>query len=234
MPVETHNSINLERDELNRYMGGGIPKNSMILIEGVDGSGKSLICQRFIYSLLENKKKVTYISTELNTLDFIKQMSSLRYPINSYILNRQLLFITMVPYLGKVKYQDNFLKEIMKKSELFQNEIIIFDTLSFLLVREDSTDEEYYNIINFFRKLNNLNKTVIFTIDPDHLDKHFVKLLRSVADIFINISFKEFAGQAVRTLEIQRFKRPMDTYMNKIPFRVEPLEGLIIEIGSFA
>lgn len=227
-------SIELIRDELNRYFGGGIPKNSLILLEGIDGAGKSLIAQRIMYALLKKGKTITYISSELNTLDFIKQLSSLNYSINEFMLNQQLLFITMVPYLGKVQFEDDFLKKIMNEKKLFDSEIIILDTLSFLLIKKNATDEHYYNIINFFRKLNNLNKTVIFTIDPTHLDDHFTTLLRSVADLYINISFREFAGENVRSLDIQRFKRPLDVYMSKIPFRVEPKEGLIIEIGSYA
>ena len=227
-------SIELIRDELNRYFGGGIPKNSLILLEGIDGAGKSILCQRMTYAFLKKGKTVTYVSTELNTLDFIKQLSSLNYPINEFMLNRQLLFITMVPFLGTVKYTDDFLEKIIEEKKLFESEIIIFDTLSFLLVKKDSTDEYYYNMINFFRKLNNLNKTVIFTIDPNHLDEHFITLLRSVADLYIHNSFKTFAGETVRSLDIQRFKRPKDLYTAKIPFRVEPKEGLIIEIGSYA
>lgn len=227
-------SIELARDELNRYFGGGIPKNSLILLEGIDGAGKSVLCQRFAYSLLKKEKKVTYISAELNTLDFIKQLSSINYDIKQYMLNNQLLFISMVPFLGKVKYGDDFLEKIMNSKKLFENEIIIFDTLSFLLIKKNDSEEVYYNIVNFFRKLNNLNKTVIFTIDPTHLDAHFLTLLRSVTDLYIAVTITNFAGQTVRKLEIKRFKRPYDVYMPQIPFRVEPREGLIIEIGSYA
>jgi flagellar protein FlaH len=227
-------SIELIRDELDRYFGGGIPKNTLLLFEGIDGAGKSILCQRFMYSLLKKGKKVTYISTEFNTLDFIKQMDSLSYSVNDYILNQHLLFITMVPFLGNVEFKDDFLEKIMLSKKIFENEIIIFDTLSFLLVKKNAGEEVYYKIINFFRKLNNLNKTIIFTIDPTHLDDQFLTLLRSVADMYMYINFTQFAGETVRALEIKRFKRPKDVYMSKIPFRVEPKEGLIIEIGSYA
>ena len=227
-------SIELVRDELNRYFGGGIPKNSLILFEGVDGSGKSILCQRFTYAMLKKGVKVTYISNELNTLDLIKQFDSLNYSIKDYLLNQQFFFITMVPFLGKVKYADDFLDKIMKSSKLFENEVIIFDTLSFLLIRKNAGEEVYYNIINFFRKLNNLNKTVIFTIDPTHLDEKFLTLLRSVTDIYIDIKISGFAGEEVRIMNLKRFKRPYDFYMRSIPFRVEPREGLIIEIGSYS
>ncbi len=227
-------SIELVRDELERYFGGGIPKNSLILLEGVDGAGKSILCQRFLFSLLKKGTTVTYVSTELNTLDFIKQHESLNYSIKNFLLDKSLLFITMVPFLGKVKFEDDFLEKIMVEKKIFEHEVIIFDTLSFLLVKKGDSEDVYFKIINFFRNLNNLNKTVIFTIDPTHLDDRFLNLLRSVADLYININIANFAGEIVRFLEIKRFKRPMDVYMNKIPFRVEPREGVIIEIGSYA
>lgn len=227
-------SINLERDELNKYFGGGIPKNSLILFEGIDGAGKSVMCQRFTYALLEQGVKVTYVSAELNTLDFIKQLDSLNYGIKNHFLNNRLLFITMVPYLGTVEYADDFLVKIMASEKLFENDVIVFDTLSFLFVKENAGKEVYYNIINFFRKLNNLNKTIIFTVDPTHLDSKFLNLLSSVADLYLGIDLKHFAGEIIRSIEVKRFKRPMGLYKNKIPFRVEPQEGVIIEIGSYA
>lgn len=106
--------------------------------------------------------------------------------------------------------------------------------MSFLLIKKNDTDEAYFKIVNFFRSLNNLNKTVLFTIDPTHLDEKFLTLLRSVADLYINCEVKNFAGEIVRAMMIKRFKRPKDLYMSTIPFRVEPAEGLIIEIGGFS
>lgn len=227
-------SIELERDELNRYFGGGLPRNSLVLIEGEDGSGKSIICQRFTYSIMKTGCTVTYLSTELNTLDFIKQHESLNYSVREYILNNKLLFITMVPFLGKVRFEDDFLDKIMTEKKLFDSEVIIFDTLSFLLVRKGAEEKEYYDIVNFFKGLNNLNKTIIFTIDPTHLDEKFLTLMRSVADLYIKAEIKAFAGETVRTINIKRFKRPHDIYMPNIPFRVEPKEGLVIEIGGYS
>lgn len=229
-------SIELQRDELNRYFGGGIPRNSLILLEGEDGGGKSILCQRFCYSILKNSElKITYVSTELNTLDFIKQHDSVRYDIKEYILNRQLLFITMVPFLGKVNFgEEDFLKKIMGEKKLFESDIIVFDTLSFLLVKKGAEEKVYYDIVNFFKGLNNLNKTVIFTIDPTHLDDKFLTLLRSVVDLYILVSTTQIAGDTIRAIDIKRFKRPADVYFPKIPFRVEPKEGVIIDIGGYS
>lgn len=227
-------SIELERDELNRYFGGGLPKNSLILIEGEDGGGKSILCQRFTYAMLKQGTTITYISTELNTLDLIKQHESLRYGIRDYMLQNKFMFITMVPFLGKVKYEEDFLEKIMESKKLFEKEVIIFDTLSFLLVKKGAEEKEYYDIVSFFKGLNNLNKTVIFTIDPTHLDDKFLTLLRSVVDLYIKVDISNFGGDTIRSIDIKRFKRPRDVFVSKIPFRVEPKEGLIIEIGGYS
>jgi flagellar protein FlaH len=228
-------SIELNRDELNRYFGGGIPKNSLVLIEGIDGNGKSVLCQRFAYALLTKGFKLTYLSTELNTLDFIKQMESLNYTIREFMLDRHLLFISMVPYLGKVKYEENFLDKVIKSDKIFENEIIVIDSLSFLMIKHNAQDEDYYRVVNFFRNLNNLNKTVIFTIDPTLIPEKFLALIRSTCDIFLDLQPLESSTSGnVKIINLKRFKRPNDTYIPKIPFRVEPKEGLIIEIGSYA
>jgi len=231
---EDYFSIDLPRDELNRHFGGGIPRNSLILIEGVDGSGKSILCQRFIYSLLKTGRTVTYISSELNTLEFIKQTDSVNYRIRNYFLNGKLFFVSMVPYFGKPKYEDDYIDKIMSNRKLFENEIIVFDSLSFLLIKNGVSEKEIYKIINFFKKLNNLNKTIIFTIDPTHLDNKFLTLLRNVSDLYIVVEIETFAGQVVRVMDIKRYKRPLEVYTVRIPFRVEPKEGLVIDIGGYA
>jgi archaeal flagellar protein FlaH len=227
-------SIHLDRDELNRNIGGGVPMNSLILIEGKDGAGKSILAQRMAYGLVEHGHTITYISSELNTSGFIEQMSSLEYDIKYHLLDENLLFIPMFPFLGITKLQPNFLDRLFKQKKLFENEIIIFDTLSFLLIKDNITQEKSFEIIKVLKNLNNLNKTIIFCVDPQHLNDKFLTLLRSVADVYFNVEIKMFAGNVIRVINIQRFKRPGDNIITTIPFKVEPGKGLAIEIASFA
>ncbi len=227
-------SVDLKRDELNRNIGGGIPKNSLILLEGKDGAGKSIISQRFCYALLRHGHSVTYISTELNTQGFIEQMSSLDYDVKFYLLDGQLLFIPMFPYIGKTKIKGNIMDKLFRAKKIFESDYIIFDTLSFLIIKDNITQEKSFDVIRLLKKLNNLNKTIIFCVDPMHLNEKFITLLRSVADVYFNVEIREFAGNIIRVINIQRFNRPGDTIINRIPFKVEPGKGLAIEIASFA
>ena len=56
-------AIDIPRDELGRSIGGGIPENSLIIMEGQEGAGKSAIAQRIMFGLLENGYTGTYIRT---------------------------------------------------------------------------------------------------------------------------------------------------------------------------
>lgn len=227
-------STNLDRDELNRNIGGGIPSHSLILIEGKDGAGKSIVAQRLVYGLLEHDKTVTYISTELNTAGFIEQMSSMDYDIKFYLLDDKLMFIPMFPFLGNTKLKPNFLERLFESRKIFKNEIIVFDTLSFLMVKDNISQEHCFSVIKTLKNFNNLNKTIIFCVDPEHLNEKFITLIRSVCDVYFNVEIKTFAGNIVRVINIQRFKRPGDNIITTIPFKVEPGKGLAIEIASFA
>lgn len=227
-------SIALKRDELNKKFGGGLPKNSLVLIEGNDGAGKSILAQRFVYGLIEQKYKVTYISSELNTLGFVEQMRSLDYDIQDALISDNLLFIPMFPFYGNTQLDSNFMGKLLKSKKLFEKEIIIFDTLSFLIIQENITHENTFNIIQFLKRINSLNKTIIFCVDPAHLNERFLTLLRSVCDVYFHLELKMVLGSLLRIINVNRYKRSKEEVTQSIPFKVMPGIGLAIELASLS
>ncbi len=225
--------VSVERDELSRNLGGGIPKNSLVLIEGVDGAGKSLVAQRLTYGCVQNGTSVTYVSTELNTMTFVEQMDSMDYDLKKELLGGNLLFIPMYPLLGYTRFESDFFNRLMANEEIFRSEVVIFDTLSFLLIHNTMSNTEAFNLINILKRFTSLGKTIIFCVDQTHLNETFLTLLRSVCDIYFGVEVKSFAGQVVRVINVNRFKRPEAPFINHIPFKVEPGKGLTIEIASF-
>jgi archaeal flagellar protein FlaH len=224
--------ISLERDELTRNIGGGIPKESILLIEGPDGTGKSILVQRFCYGLLKNNISVTYIGTELSTMEFVKQMSSLNYPVEDYLLKDSLMYIPMFPYYGNVTLHPDFISRLFIAKRLYDHEVIIFDSLSFLIIKDGESKKTVFEIISFFKRLINMGKTIIFTVDLNHLNDDLITLLRNVSDVFITTELHEFAGELIRVLNVKRYKRSAEPTSTKIPFKVEPGEGFVIEIAG--
>lgn len=225
-------NIEITRDELHRNLGGAIPKNSLILMEGIDGAGKSVLAQRLTYGFLQNGTSVSYISSELNTMTFIEQMDSMDYNVKFSLIEGNLLFIPMFPLMGTTTLAKDFFKRLMETEKIFENEVIIFDTLSFLMVRDNISQKEVYDFVGLLKRHCTLGKSIIFCVDPDHLSQTFLTIIRSVCDIFLKIELKKFAGNLIRVINVQRFKRPMGDVITAIPFKIEPGKGLAIEIAS--
>lgn len=227
-------SVKLRRDELERSLGGGIPTSSLILLEGPDGAGKSIVSQRLSFGLVRGERTVTYISSELNTQGFIEQMASLDYDVKYDMLDDKLLFIPMFPYYGQSRLNSDMLQKLAHCKRLFDSDVIVFDTLSFLLVNDNISQEESFQFISFLKQLTSLEKSIVMCVDPEHLNAKFLTLLRSVCDVILDLELRTFAGQLVRIINVRRFKRSGGEVLSSIPFRVEPGKGLVIEIASFS
>ncbi len=229
-------SVKLRRDELERSLGGGLPTSSLILLEGPDGAGKSIVTQRLAYGVVRGERTVTYISSELNTQGFIEQMASLDYDIKYDMLDDKLLFIPMFPYYGQSRLNGDMLQKLIHCKRIFDSDVIVFDTLSFLLLNDNVSQDEGVRFIGFLKQLTALEKTVIVCVDPEHLHGKagVLTMIKSVCDVILDLELRSFAGSLVRLINVKRFKRSGSEVLNSIPFRVEPGKGLVIEIASFS
>jgi len=66
-------------DQVNRAFGGGLPRGSLVVIEGRHCAGKSIFTGRFAYGLCEQSQTVGSLSTEREFTRFLSRMRSLSY-----------------------------------------------------------------------------------------------------------------------------------------------------------
>lgn len=227
-------SIELENDELNDKMGGGIPINSIMLIEAENGLGKSALAQRFMYGLIKNGKTITYISTELTARGFVKQMDSLNYRITEELLNDKVLFLSAYPTLGNVEFEKDFFSKMMGTKQIFEKDVIIIDTFSNLLVDKEINEEDVFKAIKFLKELASLGKVIVFCVEPNEIPQQFISYLRGVTDIYIKLEFKEQYGVQIRLMSVERFVGAGGDIESPLAFKVMANVGLALEIASSA
>lgn len=225
--------ITLSSDELHRRIGSKLPAGSLILIEGGDGAGKSIVSQRLLYGFLVNGHSATYISSELTTKDFLNQMHSIRYSVGNYIRQKKLLFIPMFPTVGRVVPREDFLDRLMRARDLFKNDVIIIDTLNSLIV-ERFSKRDLFALISFLKKITNMDKLVIITVNPTLFDSNALNILRSVCDIHFKLNLKLIEGNLKRSITVNRFRGGTKQVSQAIGFRVEPRIGFVMEISAIA
>ncbi len=224
--------IELRGDELHTKLGGGIPKNSLMLIEGKNGMGKSVLSQRFIYGLIKNNQTVTYISTELTVSSFMNQMESLSYDIKEAFLKQDLKFISLFPAIAEVHFKKNLIEELLEAEEIFNSEVIVLDTLGEFILQEGLTLKEIYQLVSFFNKLTSQGKTVIISMDPDAIDHHILQTFKKVSNVYILLETKEQYGNILNLIRIVRYSGARDDVEKDMAFKVRAGIGIVLELAS--
>ncbi len=229
--TETY-SIELEADELNEKLGGGLPIGSLALIEAPNGLGKSIVAQRFTYGLLTNDRSVSYISTELPVSGFLKQMESVNYHIKQEFLQQDLKFISIFTPMGKVKLAGDLVQDILEADTLMESNVIIFDTLSDFLVSRERGFDDNFDLLNDFKQHQMQDTTIVCCIDPETLNDDLRRMLSNAAEVYITMQEVEQYGQTVNRMSIQRFNAAQDNLDKELSFHVRPNVGLVVEIAS--
>jgi len=238
MNVDGHYSLGLEdTDRVNHAIGGGIPEGSIVLVEGVDGAGKSVWTQRMCYGMAAEDAYVAYVSTELTAADFMQQMHSLSYDVVDHMLSGQVLFLHADVDTHRGGDSRELLSGLTEPSTLWQGDVIFVDAFSAFLRNDPrfdaitdagEEDHEMESVLTFLQRMTNQGKTVVLTVDPEATTERALRPIRSVADVFLQIETEEVGQDIRRNVRVRRFanmKQPVD---DGIAFNVQQGRGLTI------
>ncbi len=225
--------FDLDQDELAKELGIHIPRDILIMVEGKESAGKSVMAERFAYGFLENNHTVTYISTELTTIDFIHQMKSLGYPIVNHMLRGKLRFFPVYPLQEQTAERNDFLGKLLQTNILYNSEVVVVDSFSSLIIN-DLDSRRALHVLSFFKRLLAAGKTIMITMDPEELREDVIKPFRATADFYLLVEIRMFGNTAQKMLSLKRFQKSLGRPGEVIAFRVEPELGFIVEILTMA
>jgi flagellar protein FlaH len=243
-------SLGLEdHDRLNKELGGGIPRGSIVLAEGDYGAGKSALSQRLTYGFCEEGHSVTFLSTELTTRGFIDQMHSLSYNMVDHLLDENVLFLhadfdTSGTFSGDGDGErQELLTRLMNAEVMWQSDVIVIDTFDAILrndpqfealVRQNEERQAALEIIGFFRDIISQGKVVVLTVDPSTVDEEAIGPFRSIADVFLELEMVEVGNDVRRQIAVKRFAGMGQQVGDSIGFSVRSGTGIVIESRSVA
>jgi len=111
---------------LDSALNGGIPVPSLVLLLGDVGTGKSVICQQFIYAQAKLGFKSVYFCIDHQPEDVRENMHSLGWDVESYEKKGVLRFINM---FSSEDYTFEGMKEVVER-EIRACERFVFDSIS--------------------------------------------------------------------------------------------------------
>ena len=243
-----------DHDRLNHELGGGVPRGSIVLIEGDYGAGKSAISQRFSYGLCDTGHSVTLLSTELTIGGFIDQMHSLSYSVEDHLLNERLLFLhadvdtgggrlTSQPSEDEEGSRKELLNRLMNAKAMWQADVIVIDTFDAILrndpmfealIRQNEERQAALGIISFFRDLVSQGQVIVLTVDPSTVDEEAIGPFRAIADVFMELQMVEVGNDVRRNISVKRFAGMGEQVGDTIGFSVRADAGIVIESRSVA
>jgi circadian clock protein KaiC len=82
----TNNSrIKTGIDKLDELLSGGLPKNSITLLSGTPGSGKTIFCFQYLWEGISNNEKCLFITLDERVSYLLKQANQLGFDFNTYV-----------------------------------------------------------------------------------------------------------------------------------------------------
>ncbi|MFB6113278.1 MAG: ATPase domain-containing protein [Halodesulfurarchaeum sp.] len=240
-----------DHDRLNTELGGGLPKGSIVLVEGEYGAGKSALTQRFAYGFCQEGLNVTFLSTELTVRGFIDQMDSLSYNVESHLLDERLLFLHGDIDTGGNELRGgtgdnnrkNLLERLMDAEVMWDADIILIDTFDAILrndpkfealIRENEERQAALEIISFFRDIITSGKTIVLTVDPTTVNDEAIGPFRSIADVYLELLMAEVGNDVRRSMAVKRFAGMGQQVGDSIGYSVRAGTGIVIENRSVA
>ena len=212
--------------EIDRRLGGGIPKSSLMLIEGDEGAGKSTVAQQLIWGSLNDGLKTSIYTTEQNINSLLRQMASLGQDVTDFFLMHELEVYPMVISPDEEDAETLFDKLGNHMKHNMDSDIIVVDSLT-TFVSQSGGDQ----IQDFFSSCKNLcenGKVVICTVHAKAFNEEFLLRIRSLCDAYVRLTVQSAGNKLIKAMEVAKIRGAEMNTGNITGFDVEPGIGIRI------
>lgn len=210
--------------EIDKKIGGGLPPNSLTLIEGQPDAGKSVIVQQFIWGCLQTCKRITLYTTENTTVSLLRQMRSLSLDVDDFFLMGW-LDIYPVPNSfsddAQALYTD-FLHHIADK----KSDVVFIDALTAFV--SHASEKQTLDFFSRAKEVCDAGISLVVTLHSYALTEQMLTRLSSICDAHLRLRVEDLGTQLVKVIEVSKVRGATKTTGNVVSFDVEPNFGMKI------
>ena len=224
---EISRSISSGNTELDKKMGGGIPRGSLTLIEGQSDAGKSVLVQQLAWGGLKDGLRVLYYTTENTVKSLLKQMDDLGLEVDDHFLLGRISIYAVPQAFDEGQSLQVF--QMLRRHIAQQQaniDIVIVDSLTTFV--SHVSDQETLTFFTLCKDFCDLNKTLLFTMHSYAFSEQMFIRLRSICDSHMRLRVEEVGDQLVKALEVAKIRGAEKSTGNVISFEVEPNLGMRI------
>ncbi|WP_119070147.1 ATPase domain-containing protein [Aggregatilinea lenta] len=214
--------ISSGNEELDSKMGGGLPVNSLVLIEGGSGSGKSVLSQQIVWGSLQDGFSAAVFTSENTVKSLVKQMQSIDLDVLDHLLLGVLrIYPIELSSLGDLA--PTALLQAMQHEK--SRDVIVIDSFTSAIIR--STNNKH--TMRFFegcKRLSAEGVTVIIVLHSDAIDPEHINSIRSMCDAHLQLRSEQDGQRLVKLLQVAKIRGAASSTGAIVGFEVEPGWGM--------
>lgn len=215
-------------DEIDKKLGEGIPLGSLVLIEGENDTGKSVLCQQMCYGGLNQLHRIAYYSTENTIKSMLAQMDSLSLDISEFYSWGY--FRVFPVHLEGVEWTSEQMKGtlhlLITHIRNIRERVIIIDSLTMFTTYSDED-----NILEFLTSLKNLcdkGYTILITLHQHAFKEDTLVRIRSACDCHLFLRKEQLTDRYISVMEVSKIRGAKKSTGNIVSFEIQPGFGLKI------
>jgi len=235
---------------LDDLIGGGIPKNHVILLSGQAGAGKTLFGLQYIAHGATNNEKGIFITFEQNKKDILSQTQNFNWNLERLEGEDKVKILDFKP-------SDMHIANILLKMEQtildFKPKRLVLDSLSTLSIyAEIMTSMELLNLMGvdiktatfipsgeaitrrtiteFLGRIKNLNTTALIISELPETSTFLSRdtISEFIADGVILLNYVGIVGESSRTIQVRKM-RGSNHSKDFIPYDIVEGEGVVLK-----
>ena len=209
---------------LEARMDGGVPLDTVTLIEGASSTGKSVLCQHLTYGALADGHVTAYFTSEHTPHSLVAQMESIGLEVSEHLPDK--LQIYPLPEREEGESPESLLSIVVQYLRQLPPEcdFIVVDAITALAAPcPEGT------IIDFFtscKRLSAQGKTIALSVDSYAFASEMFARLGTLCDSYLSLRSEKVREKAVRTLEVRKVNTTELSRDNTISFVAEPNVGM--------
>ena len=210
---------------LEAKMEGGLPLNTVTLIEGASTTGKSVLCQHLTFGALADGHNTAYFTSDHTPESLLAQMESIGLDVSECLPDK--LQIYRLPEREAGCGPESLLSLVQYFRYLPPEcDFIVVDAITALAAPCPEGA-----VIEFFTSCKRLcaqRKTVVLSADSYAFSSEMFTRLGTLCDSYLRLRSEKVREKAVRTLEVCKVNTTDLSRDNMISFVVEPSVGIHI------
>ena len=212
---------------IEKVLNGGIPSETLTLIEGDSAEATSVLCQYLTYGALLGGQDVAYFTNERMATSLFDRMRSIGLDVSGY------------DHLGRVKFHpmqipsvddepENLMAALASDIERIpcNEEIIIVDSISGLA--EISEDRATLRFFSACHRLSSEGRIIIVVCRSSAIERSTGTRIHGVCDTHIKLSTESIRNKLVNTLQVLKVNKAELRSDAGFSFEVTPGVGVTI------